>query len=388
MRESNLQQLMQQHGIASYDELQQRAHDDIGWFWDATLKQLDIQFYTPYSKIVDLSNGIQFPRWCVNGKMNIIHNCLDKWQADEHAHRTALIWESEDGESLHLTYEELHRHVCQCANALKQLGLGKGDAVGLYMPMVPELIIAFLAIIKIGGVILPLFSGYGPTAVISRLQDAQAKAIFTADGFLRRGKPVRMKPVVDEAAQQVSSLQRVIVVERAGLTDTPMQTGRDHWWHDVVPQQSTVAETARTDAEDVLMIIYTSGTTGKPKGAVHTHCGFPIKAAQDMFHPMDVKPGDTMYWMTDMGWMMGPWLVFGTLLIGATIVLYDGAPDVPDAGRVWQQVADHRVSHIGVSPTLIRALKTHGTEPIRRHDASSLRAVCSTGSPWDPGRAT
>ena len=384
MRESNLQQLMQQHGIASYDELQQRAHDDIGWFWDATLKQLDIQFYTPYSKIVDLSNGIQFPRWCVNGKMNIIHNCLDKWQADEHAHRTALIWESEDGESLHLTYEELHRHVCQCANALKQLGLGKGDAVGLYMPMVPELIIAFLAIIKIGGVILPLFSGYGPTAVISRLQDAQAKAIFTADGFLRRGKPVRMKPVVDEAAQQVSSLQRVIVVERAGLTDTPMQTGRDHWWHDVVPQQSTVAETARTDAEDVLMIIYTSGTTGKPKGAVHTHCGFPIKAAQDMFHPMDVKPGDTMYWMTDMGWMMGPWLVFGTLLIGATIVLYDGAPDVPDAGRVWQQVADHRVSHIGVSPTLIRALKTHGTEPIRRHDASSLRAVCSTGSPWDP----
>ena len=384
MRESNLQQLMQQHGIASYDELQQRAHDDIGWFWDATLKQLDIQFYTPYSKIVDLSNGIQFPRWCVNGKMNIIHNCLDKWQADEHAHRTALIWESEDGESLHLTYEELHRHVCQCANALKQLGLGKGDAVGLYMPMVPELIIAFLAIIKIGGVILPLFSGYGPTAVISRLQDAQAKAIFTADGFLRRGKPVRMKPVVDEAAQQVSSLQRVIVVERAGLTDTPMQTGRDHWWHDVVPQQSTVAETARTDAEDVLMIIYTSGTTGKPKGAVHTHCGFPIKAAQDMFHPMDVKPDDTMYWMTDMGWMMGPWLVFGTLLIGATIVLYDGAPDVPDAGRVWQQVADHRVSHIGVSPTLIRALKTHGTEPIRRHDASSLRAVCSTGSPWDP----
>ena len=381
---SNLQRFMDRHHIDSYDDLMERSTDDIGWFWEKTLEDLDIQFYDPYDQIVDLSDGIQRPRWCVGGAMNIVHNSLDKWQHDEAAERIALRYESEEGDARTFTYAQLHREVCKCANALRELGLGKGDAVGLYMPMTPELCIAFLAIIKIGGVILPLFSGYGPSAVATRLNDAGAKALFTADGAPRRGKAVPMKPTADEALATCPTVEHVIVQRRLGLADTPMQAGRDHWWHDLIPHQEAKAKTEHTAAEDVLMIIYTSGTTGRPKGAVHTHCGFPVKAAQDMFHAMDLKLGECMYWMTDMGWMMGPWLVFGTLCIGATMVFYDGAPDYPEVDRVWQLVEDHKVTHLGVSPVLIRALKTHGTEPLEKHNLSGLRAVGSTGSPWDP----
>jgi acetyl-CoA synthetase len=381
---SNLQHFMQRHAIASYDELHARARDDIAWFWDAALADLGIEFYAPYTQVVDLSEGSEFPRWCVGGKLNIIHNCLDKWQTTPVRERIALRWEGEEGAVHTFTYAELHAEVNRCANALRKLGLGKGDAVALYMPMIPELAIAFLAIIKIGGVILPLFSGYGHGAVVTRLVDAGARAIVTAGGLLRRGAVVPMKPTIDAACADAPSVQHVIVVARAGAADTPMTPGRDHWWHELVPAQADVAATEITGAEDVLMIIYTSGTTGRPKGAVHTHCGFPVKAAQDMRHSMDLKPDDTIFWFTDMGWMMGPWLVFGALLNGACMVFYDGAPDYPAVDRVWSLVARHRITHLGISPTLIRSLKPHGAAPVQRHELSSLRTVCSTGSPWDP----
>ncbi|MCB0717382.1 MAG: AMP-binding protein [Bacteroidetes bacterium] len=375
---------MDRHGIASYDDLLERSTSDIEWFWDAVMDDLGIEFYQDYSNIVDLSDGVEFPRWCVDGRMNIVHNLLDRWQETDVRDRIALSWEGEEGVVKTWTYAELHADVCRCANALKSLGLGIGDAVGLFMPMVPELAIAFLAIAKIGGIILPLFSGYGTSAVVTRLRDADARALFTADGSFRRGKPVPMKPIADEAAEQVATLEHIIVTSRCGLEDVPWTQGRDHWWHDLVPGQSAEAETMQTDAEDVVMVIYTSGTTGRPKGAVHTHCGFPIKAAQDLRHAMDLKPGDVLYWMSDMGWMMGPWLVFGSLLNAATMVFYDGGPDYPDVDRVWSIVERHRVTHLGVSPSLIRTLRAHGTAPIEKHDVSVLRAVGSTGSPWDP----
>lgn len=382
--DSNLQRFMGAHGIANYDALLERATADIAWFWNAVLKDLNIEFYTPYTQVVDLSEGITFPKWCVDGEMNIIHNCLDKWQTTAVKDRVALRWEGEEGRVRTLTYGDLHTEVCRCANALRALGLGKGDAVGLYMPMTPELCIAFLAIIKIGGIILPLFSGYGPQAVSTRLNDAGAKALFTADGFYRRGKAIAMKPTADEALRSCPTVEHVIVHKRVDLTDVPWTDGRDLWWETFIDGHTSEAVTERTKAEDVMMIIYTSGTTGRPKGAVHTHCGFPLKGAQDMYHSMDLKPSETMYWMSDMGWMMGPWLVFGTLTIGATMVFYDGAPDFPDVDRLWRMVETHQITHLGLSPVLIRALKTHGTTPIEKHDVSSLRAVGSTGSPWDP----
>ncbi len=381
---SNLQRFMNRYDIGDYESLQARALADVGWFWQAVMEDMGIEFYRPYSQILDLSEGMEFPRWCVDGAMNIVHNCLDKWQTTPLRDQVALRFEGEEGIAATYTYAELHAEVCRCANGLRSLGLGKGDGIGLYMPMCPELAIALLAVAKIGGIILPLFSGYGQSAIVSRLLDAGAKAIFAADGMWRRGKRVAMKPTVDLAAADVPTLRHVIVYKRVGLEDVPWTEGRDHWWHELISPQPTEAETERTSAEDVLMLIYTSGTTGKPKGAVHTHCGFPVKGAQDMRHAMDVQQGDTLCWMTDMGWMMGPWVVFGTLLNGAAMLLYDGAPDYPDVDRMWALVERHGLTHFGASPTLFRALKRFGEEPIRRHDLSSLRMLGSTGSPWDP----
>lgn len=381
---ANLMRFMRLHGIASYDELMERSTSDVAWFTDAVLRFLDLRFRVPYTQVVDLSRGIQWPEWCVGGQMNIVDNCVDKWAADPAAHgRVAVVWEGEEGDVRRLTYGELAAEVNRCANALRELGLGKGDGIGLFMPMTPEIVVALLAIAKIGGIILPLFSGYGAGAVVTRLADAGAKALFTADGFFRRGNVVPLKPTADAAAAQVPSLQHLIVVRRAG-NPVEMRPGRDHWWHDLIPRQPDTAGTELTAAEDTLMIIYTSGTTGRPKGAVHTHCGFPVKAAQDMAFGTDVGAADTIYWMTDMGWMMGPWLVFGATLLGATCFIYDGAPDYPDIDRLWALVARHGITQLGVSPTLIRALAPHGAEPARRHDLSSLRCFASTGEPWNP----
>ncbi len=381
--QSRLKQFMDQHGIATFDELLQRSITDLEWFWNAVLRSLDIQFYEPYSQVIDLSNGIARPVWCVDGVMNIVHNCLDKRVGPGAEDKLALIYESEEGAVRRLTYRQLCDEVNKTANALRELGLGKGDAIGLFMPMIPEIVIALLAIAKIGGVILPLFSGYGETAIASRLIDADAKALFTADGFYRRGQVVRLKDTADAAAAHAPTLKHMIVAKRANA-DVSMFAARDHGWHELIDRQSTEASTERTAAEDPLMIIYTSGTTGRPKGVLHTHCGFPVKAAQDMAHGLDLHSDEVLYWLTDMGWMMGPWLVFGTLLLGATMVIYDGAPDYPQPDRLWALVEKHGVTALGISPTLVRALIRYGDEPIRQHDLSSLRKFASTGEPWNP----
>ncbi len=383
VEKANLTHFMRRHGIADFGELMRRSTEDVAWFTQAILGYLDYQFYRPYTQIVDLSRGIAWPRWCVGGEVNIVHNCLDKYIGSEIEDHIALIWEGEEGSVRRLTYGELYRQTNQAANALRSLGLGKGDAIGLFMPMTPEIVIALLAIAKIGGIILPLFSGFGAPAVATRLADAGAKALFTADGFLRRGKPVAMKAVTDEAAIEVPTLEHVIMLSRLGI-EAPMKSGRDHLWQDLVESQPSQAPTEITSAEDILMVIYTSGTTGKPKGAVHTHCGFPVKAAQDMAFGTDLHPGEVLYWITDMGWMMGPWLVFGTLILRGTIFLYDGAPDYPGPDRIWAMVERHHITTLGISPTLVRALIPRGDEPFRSHDLSSLRLFASTGEPWNP----
>jgi acetyl-CoA synthetase len=399
--QSNLQAFMTRHDIGSLDDLQKRSTEDIAWFWDTMLKDLGIEFYEPYREVLDLRGGYQFPQWCVGGQMNIVHNCLDKYVGTPKENQVALKWEGEDdvpirtmpgatevrigasqGKTHMLTYGELWREVNRMANGLRALGLHKGDAIGLFMPMTPEIVIALLAVAKSGGVILPLFSGYGAGAVAARLNDAGAKALFTADGFFRRGQVVPMKATADEAVAQSPGVQHVIVMKRVG-TDIAWKAERDHWWNDVSNQPDR-AETERTSAEDLLMLIYTSGTTGRPKGAVHTHCGFPVKAAQDMYHGLDLKESDTLFWMTDMGWMMGPWEVFGALLLGATMFLYDGAPDYPEPDRVWQMVERHGVSILGLSPTFVRAIMRFGDEPVKQHALNSLRAFGSTGEPWNP----
>jgi len=384
--QSNLQRFIKKHALGSYDELMRRSTTDIAWFWDAVLRDLDIRFHKPYSRVVDLSEGKPWARWCVDGEMNIVHNLLDKYADTNIDKKLAIKSENEVGTTRGLTYKELRDQVDRMANSLRTLELGKGDAVGVFMPMVPEIVVAMLAIIKIGGIFLPLFSGFGAAAIVSRLNDADAKALFTAAGTYRRGKFCPMKPIANDAAAQISTLRHLVVLNQAGewfIEDLRPDAGPPA----KLPGPFDDAPTEQTSAEDPMMIIYTSGTTGKPKGAVHTHCGFPVKSVQDIWHGLDLHSDETLFWMTDMGWMMGPWEVFGTLLLGATMLLYDGAPDFPEPDRVWSLVDRHEVTALGVSPTLIRALRSRSggsDEIVHRHDLSSLRKFASTGEPWNP----
>ncbi len=379
---AHLTAFMAQHGLENYDELMLRSTGDVGWFTSAILDYLSIRFETPYEQVIDLAQGIALPQWCVGGRLNIVRSCLDQQILKGRGLDRAIVWESESGDSRSLTYAELDQQVNLAASALSTLGLGRGDVIGLYMPMIPEIAVALLAIARIGAVILPLFSGYGVEALATRLRDAGAVALITVDGHKRRGRTVPMKTIADEAAGDLAVFRSLIVVRSTGL-EVPITTGRDHWWHDLMANAAAGMQTADTATEDVLMLIYTSGTTGRPKGAVHTHCGFPVKAAQDMAFGTDVHPGDLIYWMTDMGWMMGPWLLFGALLLGAACLFYDGAPDYPDPNRVWQICERHAVNVLGLSPTFARTQMPLGLDPGRTHDLSALRTFASTGETWN-----
>ena len=379
---SRLYRFMRQHGIESYAELVERAKD-AEWFWDAVVRDLELEWYVPYSHVLDLSHGLPWARWFVDGRFNYVHNALDKHAQSPRRHTLALIWEGEDGTVVRLTYRELQIETNRVANALRALGIGSGDRVGIFMPMIPETVIAVLACGKIGALYTPIFSGYGAVSIAARLHDCGARALITADGCYRRGKMVEMKATADAALGDAPSVEHQIVVRRIGSA-IPWTGGRDHWWHDLVADQPHRCETERTAAEDPYMIIYTSGTTGRPKGTLHVHGGFPIKGAQDLAHCFDLQAGDVLFWFTDLGWMMGPWAISGALLLGATLCIYEGTPDYPAADRLWSLVERHGISVFGISPTAIRSLIGHGVAPVRAHDLSSLRILGSSGETWDP----
>jgi len=374
-------------GLTTFDELYSRSVADFEWFTEQVLRFLDIQFDKAYDRIVDLSRGVEWPRWCVGGRLNIVRSCLDRWEDTPTASKPAVIWEGEEGVTREMDYTDLLIEVERCAAGLRACGYGRGDAIGLHLPMVPETVIALLAINRIGAVAVPLFSGYGSSAISSRLLDVNAKALFTCDAFPRRGKPVGAKQVADDAVADCPEITRVIVIRRTRMT-APMKPGRDLTWDQLLATGDMAGGATRplepTAAEDPLIAIYTSGTTGRPKGVLHTHCGFPVKSAQDMCFGTDVGQGTRISWMTDIGWMMGPWLIYGALILGATIVLYDGAPDFPQPDRLWDFCARHKVEVLGVSPTLVRALAAHGDRWVEKHDLSSLRVFGSTGEPWNP----
>ncbi len=382
-RGSHLERLMQQLSLADYDALYAFSVEHPDAFWQATLEQMGIEWFEPYEDYVDLSRGVMWPEWFPGGKLNLAHNATTRHARSERARQLALIWEGENGTVVRLTYRELDRQVAQAAAALRELGVGRGDRVGLFLPMLPETAVAFLATARIGAIAIPIFSGYGAEATATRLADAGARLLVTADGFLRRGRVVPMKPVADEALESAPSVEKVLVVRRVD-GGYPMKEGRDLWWDEAVGRQPADAPTEVMGSMDPFMLIYTSGTTGRPKGTVHYHAGFPLKAAQDMAHLFDLRPGELMFWFTDMGWMMGPWAILGSLLLGSTVFLYEGAPDYPGPDRLWQMVARHGITHLGISPTLIRALIPHGEEPVKKHDLSSLRVLGSTGEPWNP----
>jgi acetyl-CoA synthetase len=380
---SRVLRFARRHGLDSYEALIERAAEDPNWYWGAAVEELGVVWRQPYNQVLDLSAGPAWPRWFVDGRANYVSSAVDR-HAAERPDEVGLIWEGDDGQTRSLTFAELATEVNRTANGLAALGIGQGDRVGIFLPMLVETALAMLACGKLGAIFVPVFSGFGAEAVAGRLNDAGAKLLITADGFYRRGKPIQMKPVADEAASRALSVEHVLVVQR---TAEPIswQPGRDVWWHDVLDGRPGEREAADTAADDIFMLIYTSGTTGKPKGAVHTHTGFPLKAAHDLAMCFDIQPGDRLCWLTDLGWMMGPWLIAGGLIAGASIVLFEGTPDYPHPDRLWDLVERHEITVLGISPTAIRSLMSQGDDWVTRHPMPTLRAIGSTGEPWNPG---
>ena len=378
---ANLTAFMSAHGVPDYATLQRRADAEPEWFHAALIDWVGFRFQRPWDRVVDESQGPAHVRWCVGGTTNIVLSCVERW-VDTDPDRCALRWEGEDGEVRTWTYAALDAEAGRLAGGLAALGLGPGDVVGVYLPNLPQAVFALLAIARIGAVSLPLFSGFGADALATRLADAGARAVITVDASMRRGRLVGAKAVVDEAAASLPAIEHVVVLHHRDC-DLAWVDGRDHWWHEIA--DAAPAPPARElEADAPLFVIYTSGTTGRPKGVVHTHCGFGLKLALDFGLCLDMKRDDRVLWMADMGWLVGPMLVFGVLLLGATIVLAEGAPDYPGPDRMWHLVDAHRVSFLGIAPTVVRALMPHGDAPLAGHDLSSLRVLASTGEPWTP----
>jgi acetyl-CoA synthetase len=381
---SRLRRFYEREGFASYDDWFQHSVDDPAAYWGAVVDDLGLEWSAPYERVLDLSKGAPWAEWFPGGRFNYAWNALDRHVARGAGGRTAIIWEGDDGSVRTLTYRQLLAETNRLAHALRELGVTKGDRVGIFLPMLPETAVATLACGKLGAIYLPMFSGFGPEALASRLRDGEATVLITSDGARRRGALVPMKQVADEAMAVSPTVTTCLVVRHTGQ-DTPWTEGRDHWWHEAVAGAPADFPTEDTAANDPYMIIYTSGTTGRPKGAVHVHAGFPIKAAHDLAYCFDLQDDDTLFWLTDLGWMMGPWAIGGGLLIGATLVLFEGTPDYPNPDRLWRLVEDHRVTILGVAPTAIRALMGKGEGWVRDRDLGSLRILGSTGETWNPG---
>lgn len=415
---AQLTRFMKQVGAADYDALHRYSIENVEEFTAEVLKFLDIRFNPPSERLLDTADGVEFPNWLKGAGLNITEMCLDRWQTDKMKDQPAIIWEGEEGLIREFSYTRLKTEVNYCASGLRAKGLGRGDAIAIHLPMITETIVSLLAIARIGAIAVPVFSGYGIEAISSRLNAVKAKALITCDGFLRRGKEVNAFETAAKAADNCSTIEHIFIVNN--LVDRPHYSfikakhNYSHLFFDelldmgefgiisdenfinkISKDKTSVEKEAKRTAEalayteptlakDPLIILYTSGTTGKPKGILHTHASFPIKAAQDMAFGTDVGVGTRISWITDLGWMMGPWLIYGALIRGATICLYDGAPDYPTADRLWEFCAKHQVEILGISPTLVRSLAAHGDELPKKHDLSALRAFASTGEPWNP----
>ncbi len=392
---TNVYAFMESYGIESYEELIERTTTELGdgesgvdWFWDELVDYLGIEFYEPYEAVRDDTDGPQFSEWYPGGELNLAHNVLDRHAAvdAERRNTVATIWEGENGEVREVTYHELHRQASQVASALEARGVDTGDTVALYMPMVPEVVSILYGCFKIGAIAVPIFSGFGVDATATRIEDSEPRVLFTGDGFLRRGSPVFLKQSADEAIEEAGHVEHTIVYDRLGSSEggeIPW-TDRDEWFHEAVGTAADDYESKSLPADQESMLLYSSGTTGRPKGIVHTHAGVGVQCPKELHFGMDLKPADRFFWVSDIGWMMGPWTLIGTHTFGGTVFIYEGAPDHPGPDRFWEMIDRHGLTQFGISPTAIRALRKYGEQPLEGHDLSSLRILGSTGEPWDP----
>ncbi len=377
---SNVMAFMKKHGIKTLDELLERARD-LEWYWGEMAKELE--WFQPWEKVLDESQA-PFYKWFIGGKFNIVSNCVDRHMKTGVKDKIAYIYHSEPGEVEKWTYARLYKEVNKLANALQRHGVKKGDRVTIFMPMIPQLPVAMLACAKIGAIHSVVFSGFSSASLRDRIQDAEAKVLITADGAYRRGKLVTLKANADPALAESPSIEHCIVFKRAG-NPVDMKPGRDLWWHEITANESEECPTEPLDAEDMLYILYTSGTTGKPKGVVHVHGGYAVGTYTTLKFVFDIKPDDIYWCAADIGWVTGhSYIVYAPLMLGATSILYEGAPDYPAPDRWWSIIEKEKVTILYTSPTAIRMFMRFGEEYPAKHNLSSLRLLGSVGEPINP----
>lgn len=380
VEKSNVKRWMNKHNIRTLDELLEKCLD-LDWFWGEAAKELT-EWYQPYKKVLEWD--VPYAKWFVGAKYNIVHDALDRHAKSWRKNKVAYIFEGEPGDEKKLTYGELFVQVNKLANVLKSLGIAKGDRVGIYLPMIPELPISMLACAKIGAVHSVVFSGFSASAFRERVNDCEAKAVITCDGFYRRGRVVELKQQTDEALEDAPSVQNVVVVKRTGQP-VPWNDKRDLWWHEVVDAQQPACETEVMDANDLLYFLYTSGTTGRPKGVMHAHGGYAVGTALTLKWVFDLKDEDVWWCAADIGWVTGhSYIVYAPLILGATSVMYEGAPDYPAPDRWWRIIEKYGVTVFYTSPTSVRLFMRYGEEYPRQRDLSSLRLLGSVGEPINP----
>lgn len=369
--------------VKEYDQLYKYSVDNPEQFWAEQANQLD--WYQKWDKVLDASNP-PFYKWFTGGKTNIIQNAIDRHLKTPNRNKLAFMWEGEPGDVRTFSYHALNREVSQFANILKSMGVRKGDIVTIYMPQIPELVFAMLACAKIGAAHSVVYGGFSYEALIERINDAESKVVVTADGGFRRGKPSRLKDIVNQALENCPTVQACVTVKRTG-EDVYMENDRDFWYHDLksLPIASNHCETEVMDAEDMLFLLYTSGSTGKPKGLVHTHGGYSVFTSTTHRMVFDIKPEDRFWCAADPGWITGhSYIVYGPLINGATILLYEGAPNHPYPDRWWRMVQRYGINILYTSPTAVRGLMRYGDSWPARHDISSLRLLGSVGEPINP----
>jgi len=366
--------------FAEYEAIYDEAAANVPAFWAKQAESLD--WFKKWDTVLEWDEP--FAKWFVGGKINISHNCLDRHLTTWRKNKAAFIWEGETGEVRTLTYLQLHREVCRFANVLKKLGVRTGDRVALYMPLVPELAIAMLSCARIGATHTVIFGGFSADAIRDRVNDGGCKVIVTADGGYRRGTEIKLKNIVDEAADQSPTVEHVVVFRRTG-SEVAMKPGRDHWWHEMMETVDADCPAVPLDSEHPLYILYTSGTTGKPKGILHTTGGYLTQTAYTAKIVFDLKDED-VYWCTaDIGWVTGhSYVVYGPLANGATVMMYEGAPNFPDFDRFWDIIERHKVTIFYTAPTAIRAFIKWGEQYPLKHDLSSLRLLGTVGEPINP----